>query len=164
MKKIYDWMMRLAAGPKAPHALAAVSFAESSFFPIPPDVMLVPMVLANRAKAWWFASLATISSVLGGAAGYAIGYFLFQTIGQPILNFYGYTGSLDQVFSWSFDDIQCNDVFAVETRERFLLFDSIAHFCNILKINHTALWRSNDNILDLTCIGKLCFETHRSIH
>lgn len=100
MKKMYDWMMRMAAGPRAPHALAAVSFAESSFFPIPPDVMLIPMILANRAKAWWFATLATISSVIGGLAGYAIGYFLFVKIGKPILAFYGYSGSLDQVFAW----------------------------------------------------------------
>ena len=100
MKKIYDWMMRQAAGPKAPHALAVVSFAESSFFPIPPDVMLIPMILADRTKAWWYATLATISSVLGGLAGYAIGYFLFQTIGQSILAFYGHAGSLDQVFAW----------------------------------------------------------------
>ncbi len=100
MKRLYDWMMRQAAGPKAPHALAVVSFAESSFFPIPPDVMLIPMVLANRTKAWWYATLATISSVLGGIAGYAIGYFLFQTIGQPILKFYGHSGSLDTVKAW----------------------------------------------------------------
>ena len=100
MKKAYDWMMRMASGPKAPHALAAVSFAESSFFPIPPDVMLIPMILANRAKAWWFATIATVSSVLGGIAGYAIGYFLFQAIGKPILGFYGHAGSLDQVFAW----------------------------------------------------------------
>lgn len=100
MKKAYDWMMRMAAGPKAQHALAAVSFAESSFFPIPPDVMLIPMILANRTRAWWFATLATVSSVIGGIAGYAIGYFLFQAIGKPILGFYGYAGSLDQVFAW----------------------------------------------------------------
>jgi nicotinate (nicotinamide) nucleotide adenylyltransferase len=100
MKRLYDWMMRQAAGPRAPHALALVSFAESSFFPIPPDVMLIPMVLANRAKAWWYATLATISSVIGGLAGYAIGYFLFQTIGQPILKFYGHSGSLDTVKAW----------------------------------------------------------------
>ena len=100
MKKLYDWMMRQAAGPKAPHALAVVSFAESSFFPIPPDVMLIPMILADRAKAWWYASLATISSVIGGLAGYAIGYFLFQAIGEKILAFYGHAGSLDQVFAW----------------------------------------------------------------
>ena len=53
MRKLYDWMMRLSAGPNAPYALALVSFLESSMFPIPPDVMLVPMVLANRAKAWF---------------------------------------------------------------------------------------------------------------
>ncbi|MBV1696351.1 MAG: DedA family protein [Hyphomicrobiales bacterium] len=103
MKRLYDWMMRVAAGPKAPHALAAVSFAESSFFPIPPDVMLVPMILANRAKAWWYATLATIASVIGGLAGYAIGYFLFKSIGEPILAFYGHAGSLDDVFK-SFND------------------------------------------------------------
>lgn len=97
MKKLYDWMMRMAAGPKAPHALAVVSFAESSFFPIPPDVMLIPMVIANRAKAWWYATLATISSVLGGLAGYAIGYFLMTTIGTKILAFYGHAGSMDAV-------------------------------------------------------------------
>jgi membrane protein YqaA with SNARE-associated domain len=100
MRKIYDWMMGQAKGPKAPYALAAVSFAESSFFPIPPDVMLVPMVLADRTKAWRHAALATVASVLGGMAGYAIGYFLFQVAGEPILKFYGYTGKLDQVFAW----------------------------------------------------------------
>ena len=89
MRKIYDWMMRQASGPGAPYALGAVSFAESSFFPIPPDVMLIPMVLANRAKAWWFASLATITSVLGGIAGYAIGFYLLDAIGKPVLEFYG---------------------------------------------------------------------------
>jgi membrane protein YqaA with SNARE-associated domain len=97
MKRLYDWMMRQASGPKAPHALAVVSFAESSFFPIPPDVMLIPMVLANRAKAWWYATLATISSVIGGIAGYAIGYYLFQAIGEPILKLYGHAGSFGTV-------------------------------------------------------------------
>jgi membrane protein YqaA with SNARE-associated domain len=95
MKRLYDWMMRMAAGPRAPHALAMVSFAESSFFPIPPDVMLIPMVLANRAKAWWYAALATLASVVGGIFGYAIGYFLFNSVGKPILAFYGHEGSLD---------------------------------------------------------------------
>jgi membrane protein YqaA with SNARE-associated domain len=95
MRKLYDWMMRMAAGPKAPYALGAVSFAESSFFPIPPDVMLIPMVIANRAKAWWYATLATVTSVIGGIAGYAIGYFLFESIGRPILAFYGHADSLE---------------------------------------------------------------------
>ena len=89
MKRLYDWMMRAAASGNAPYALALVSFLESSMFPIPPDVMLVPMVLANRAKAWWYAALATISSVIGGIVGYAIGYFLLDRIGKPILEFYG---------------------------------------------------------------------------
>lgn len=83
MRRIYDWMMRKAADERAPHALFWVSFAESSFFPIPPDVMLIPMVLANRAKAWWFATLATLGSVIGGVFGYAIGYF----VGLPIIDY-----------------------------------------------------------------------------
>ena len=89
MKRLYDWMMQTAASRNAPYALALVSFLESSMFPIPPDVMLVPMVLANRAKAWWYALIATISSVIGGLAGYAIGYYLLDRIGKPILEFYG---------------------------------------------------------------------------
>jgi membrane protein YqaA with SNARE-associated domain len=83
-------MMRLAANNKAPHALFGVSFVESSIFPIPPDVMLIPMVLANRAKAWAYATVCTVGSVLGGIAGYAIGYYLFELIGEPIVRLYGY--------------------------------------------------------------------------
>ena len=79
----------MAASPKAPHALAVVSFAESSFFPIPPDVMLIPMILARRAMAWAYASLATVTSVIGGMAGYAIGYYFMDAVGTPILQFYG---------------------------------------------------------------------------
>lgn len=89
MRKIYDWMMRTAAGPNAPWALALVSFVESSFFPIPPDVMLIPMILADRSKAWRHAALATVASVLGGILGYAIGYYLLDLVGKPILEFYG---------------------------------------------------------------------------
>ncbi len=89
-RRLYDWMMKMAEHPKAVWALSAVSFAESSFFPLPPDMMLIPMVLARRAKAFIYASYATISSVLGGMLGYAIGYFLFDMIGQPVLSFYGY--------------------------------------------------------------------------
>ncbi|MEM1371737.1 MAG: YqaA family protein [Pseudomonadota bacterium] len=86
----YNWTMRMAAHRRAPQALFGVSFVESSFFPIPPDVMLIPMVLAKRAKAWWFAFIATVGSVLGGIAGYAIGYFLYEQIGQPVMALYGY--------------------------------------------------------------------------
>ena len=88
LRRIYDWMIELAAHPKAVWALAVVAFAESSFFPIPPDVMLIPMVLAERAKAWVYATFCTISSVIGGIAGYIIGYALFEAVGEPILDFY----------------------------------------------------------------------------
>ncbi|HWK37810.1 MAG TPA: YqaA family protein [Hyphomicrobium sp.] len=95
MRNIYDWMMRTASSKRAPAALATVSFIESSFFPIPPDVMLIPMVLSDRQKAWWYATLATIASVAGGILGYAIGYFAFEAIGKPILAFYGKEHALD---------------------------------------------------------------------
>ena len=89
LRRLYDWVMALSAHPRAAWALAAVAFVESSVFPIPPHAMLVPMVLAERAKAWFYAALTTISSVLGGMLGYAIGYFLFEAAGKPILDFYG---------------------------------------------------------------------------
>jgi membrane protein YqaA with SNARE-associated domain len=100
MRRIYDWMMAKANSPRAPHALFWVSFIESSFFPIPPDVMLIPMVMANRLQAWWYATVATIGSVIGGVFGYMIGYFLFEQIGQPILEFYGKADGLDQFKAW----------------------------------------------------------------
>lgn len=95
MRKLYDWMMRTASDKRAPYALGTVSFMESSFFPIPPDVMLIPMVLSNRQKAWWYALIATVTSVLGGLLGYAIGYFAYEAIGIPILKFYGKEHALD---------------------------------------------------------------------
>jgi membrane protein YqaA with SNARE-associated domain len=87
--------MRMAADEKAPWALAVVSFVESSFFPIPPDVMLVPMVLSRREKAWWYATVATVASVVGGLLGYAIGYYLYDAVGLPILRLYGKEHALD---------------------------------------------------------------------
>jgi membrane protein YqaA with SNARE-associated domain len=90
LKPLYDWTMAKARGQHAEKALAVVSFAESSFFPIPPDVMLVPMVLANRDRAFRLAGVCTIASVLGGLLGYAIGYFLYETVGRPLLEFYHY--------------------------------------------------------------------------
>jgi membrane protein YqaA with SNARE-associated domain len=88
LKRIYDWMMGLAARDNAIWVLAAISFIESSFFPIPPDVLLIPMVLAAPTRAWWIATVCTVSSVLGGFLGYAIGYYLFEEVGRAVLDFY----------------------------------------------------------------------------
>lgn len=90
LRALYDWTLSLARHRHAAPALAAVSFTESSFFPIPPDIMLIPMVIAERARAWSYALLCTFASVLGGAFGYLIGFFLFETIGEPLLQLYGY--------------------------------------------------------------------------
>jgi membrane protein YqaA with SNARE-associated domain len=85
LRRLYDWTMRLAGRRSAPWALAAVSFAESSFFPVPPDAMLIPMILARPDRAWRLAAICTAASVVGGLAGYAIGYFLYETVGQAII-------------------------------------------------------------------------------
>ncbi len=90
LRRLYDWTMEKAGDRRAMPWLAGVSFVESSFFPIPPDVMLIPMVLAERRRAWAIAGLCTVASVLGGFFGYLIGYFLFETIGQPIIGLYGF--------------------------------------------------------------------------
>ena len=95
IRSLYDWVIRLAAHPKAVPALGVISFLESSVFPIPPDVMLIPMVLANRAKAFIIATVCTITSVLGGLLGYAIGYYFFETIGEWVVRTYGLQSGLD---------------------------------------------------------------------
>lgn len=90
LKSLYDWTLSLAGHRHAIWALAVVSFVESSIFPIPPDILIIPMVLAAREKAWRIALVCTVASVLGGLAGYGIGYFLFEAVGRPLLDFYGY--------------------------------------------------------------------------
>jgi membrane protein YqaA with SNARE-associated domain len=100
LRRAYDWTMRLAAHHRAGWALAVVAFLESSVFPIPPDALLVPMGLANRHRVWWYATIATLASVLGGMAGYAIGYFLFDTLGRAILDLYGMTGKFAAFTQW----------------------------------------------------------------
>lgn len=89
LKKLYQWTLDKAAHEKAPYWLAGISFIESSFFPIPPDVMLAPMCLARPERAFRYALICTIASVLGALLGYAIGFFLFDTIGRFILDLYG---------------------------------------------------------------------------
>jgi membrane protein YqaA with SNARE-associated domain len=89
LRRIYDWCIDAAHRPYALWILAAVAFAESSFFPVPPDVMLIPMSLARPARAWLYASVCTAASVLGGVLGYAIGALLYDSLGQWLINLYG---------------------------------------------------------------------------
>ena len=96
LRRLYDWTMRQAASRHAERALAVVSFAESSFFPIPPDVMLVPMCLADRSKAWRYATICTLASTVGGLAGWLIGYFLLEAVGHAIIAFYGAEQAYEQ--------------------------------------------------------------------
>jgi membrane protein YqaA with SNARE-associated domain len=98
-RKLYEWVMRLAGSRQAPAALAVISFAESSFFPIPPDVMLGPMVLAKRDKAFVYAAICTIASVLGGLLGYAIGVYL-EPVGQAILRIFGHPEGQAEFQKW----------------------------------------------------------------
>src|SRR5579862_2709467 len=87
LQRLYARTLAIAAGPHALIALIAVAFAESSVFPIPPDILLIPMILARPREAWRLAALCTLASVIGGLLGYAIGYFLFDAIGRPILEY-----------------------------------------------------------------------------
>jgi len=95
IRKLYDLTLVLAARPNAIWLLALIAFIESSVFPIPPDVMLIPMVIAARSQAWRMAGIATIASVLGGFAGYAIGLLFFDAVGQPLIAFYGYESDFE---------------------------------------------------------------------
>lgn len=96
-KRLYHWTLSLAESPRATWALGAIAFAESSFFPIPPDVILVPMSLAKPKRAWFYAGLCTICSVAGGILGYAIGWLLWDTVGSWLINLYGYAARMDAV-------------------------------------------------------------------
>ena len=87
LRRLYDWTMDLASRKNAVWALAAVAFVESSVFPLPPDILLIPMILAARNRAWRYAAICTIASVLGGMLGYAIGAGLYDSVGRPILEF-----------------------------------------------------------------------------
>jgi|UPI0002F16062 membrane protein YqaA with SNARE-associated domain len=95
LRRLYEKTMRLAEGPNALLALVLVSFAESSFFPIPPDALLIPMVLAQRERAFKLAAWCTAASVVGGIVGYAIGALLYDTLGKWIIDFYGYGQNMD---------------------------------------------------------------------
>jgi membrane protein YqaA with SNARE-associated domain len=96
-RPMYDWVLRLAHHRHALRSLGIVSFAESSFFPIPPDVMLVPMVLARRDQAYLIAAVCTVASILGGIFGYAIGYFLWDSVGQWLVGVYHMEAKVEQL-------------------------------------------------------------------
>jgi len=95
LRSLYNWTLKKAEHKYSSWVLSIVSFAESSFFPIPPDVLLIPMIIAKRTKAWTYAFICTLSSVLGGVAGYAIGFFVFNSIGTLIIEFYHLTNSFN---------------------------------------------------------------------
>lgn len=103
LKRLYEWTLEKAGHRHAERWLGAISFMESSFFPIPPDIMLIPMCLAKPERAFRYAFICTIASVIGALLGYAIGYFLFETVGQAILNFYG-LGERFESFATQFND------------------------------------------------------------
>ena len=96
LRKLYEWTLSLAESKYALWALAFVAFIESSFFPIPPDVLMIPMIIARPSRAFLIAGIATLSSVAGALLGYYIGFGLFETIGQPILDFYGKAEYFDE--------------------------------------------------------------------
>ena len=103
LRRFYDWIMGFADHPKAIWILSAVSFAESSFFPIPPDPLYIAMLMSNREKAWRLALICTVTSVVGGWLGYSIGYCLYETLGEWILNVYGLQAAFDK-FQHSFNE------------------------------------------------------------
>ena len=94
-ERLSRWTISLAESPRATWALAAVAFAESSFFPLPPDIVLAPMVVAKPRRAFFYAGVCTVASVLGGCLGYAIGALLYDTVGQWLINLYGYGEKLE---------------------------------------------------------------------
>jgi membrane protein YqaA with SNARE-associated domain len=104
IQRLYNWTLSMAKHPHALWVLALVSFVESSVFPIPPDILMIPMILAAPSRAFVIAGVALVSSVLGGLLGYAIGALAFDTIGQPILQALGKTDSME-AFNGRFNDV-----------------------------------------------------------
>jgi len=107
-KSLYQWTLSLAESRYAAWALGLISFAESSFFPIPPDPLLAVMTVAKPKRAWFYALLCTLASVAGGLLGYAIGALLFETVGKWLIHLYGYGDRVEEVkaffdkYGWAF--------------------------------------------------------------
>jgi membrane protein YqaA with SNARE-associated domain len=103
LRRLYDWTLSLAAHPRALWALAFVAFIEASVFPIPPDVLMIAMIVAAPRRAFVIAGVATVASVLGGLLGYGIGAFAFETVGRPVLEGLG-KGAAIEAFNQRFND------------------------------------------------------------
>jgi membrane protein YqaA with SNARE-associated domain len=97
LKRLYHWTMALADKPYAPYALGLIAFAESAFFPVPPDVILIPMSLARPKRAWLYALICTAGSVAGALLGYAIGALLYDTVGKWLIALYGYGPRMEAI-------------------------------------------------------------------
>lgn len=97
LRRLYDWTLAKAASRAAPYWLFVIAFVESAFFPIPPDALLLPMCFARRAKSFAFAAICTVGSTLGGVFGYAIGFFFFAAVGQPLIDLYGGAAAMDEL-------------------------------------------------------------------
>ena len=100
VRRVYDWAIESAGTRRAVWVLAGLCYLQSLFLPVPPDLLLIPMVLAKRAKAWFFAGIATVSSVAGGLTGYMIGYFLYDWLGEPLLALSGHSGDLSTFYEY----------------------------------------------------------------
>lgn len=97
---LYDWTLKWSEHRLAPKMLAMLTFAESVFFPVPPDVLLAPMVLAKPDRAWRLATLTTCSSVIGGVVGYWLGFYMFEPWIQPLITEFGYQARFDKAIAW----------------------------------------------------------------
>lgn len=95
LRRIYDWCIGAAGKPYAAWLMGAVSFAESSFFPVPPDIMMIPMALARPDRSWFYAAVCSITSVAGGVVGYLIGAVLYDSIGSWVIQFYGHGDAVE---------------------------------------------------------------------
>ena len=100
IRSLVRWALDKARHPRAPAWLGGISFAESSFFPVPPDVLLAPMVMATPRRSWYLAGLTTVTSAAGGLLGYAIGAGLYDALAQPLIEFYGATAEYERVVAW----------------------------------------------------------------
>jgi len=97
VRRLYHWVIGWADRPGGPAALFGIAVAEASFFPIPPDVLLIPLAIGKPKRSWWFAALCTAGSVLGAAGGYLIGAGLYEAVAEPILHFYGYSAEYQRL-------------------------------------------------------------------